>query len=344
MKTIKDADVTGKKVLVRCDFNVPLDENGNILDNFRIKETAPTINYLADKGARVILMSHLGDPEGFSVNLTLDKVKESLSQILGREIKKANDCTGEEVKKMTQSLLDGEILILENLRFNKEEAENNQEFAKQLAGLADIYINEAFSVCHREHASIASVPFYLPAYAGFLLEKEIVSLERVYKDPEKPMIAIIGGKKVETKIKVIDRLSERSTFVIISGLIKKEADEKKIPFILPEKIVAPTGNLSDFDISDETIELFKEKILTAKTVLWNGPFGKTEDEQYCKGTLAIANAIVESGAFSLAGGGETIEFLDRHGLTEKFSHVSTGGGAMLSFLAGEELPGLKALN
>lgn len=344
MKTLKDIDIQNKRVLMRCDFNVPQDDNGNISDDFRIKETLPTIKYLLENKAKVILMSHLGDPDGKVVDiLKLDKVQEMLSKLLELPVQKADDCIGDKVEKQAKELKAGEVLLLQNLRFHKEETDNDLEFAKKLAKLADIYVCEAFSVCHRAHASIAGVPRYLPSYAGFLLEKEVITLKKVLENPEKPLIAIIGGKKVETKTKVINKISLVADFVLISGLIKKEAEEKKIDFDFPAKVLGPENNLGGLDIDEKAIELFKEKIKTARTVLWNGPFGKTEDAPYKKGTLEIARAIVKSKAYSVVGGGETIEFLDKENLLSNFSHVCTGGGAMLSFLSGDDLPGLTAL-
>lgn len=344
MKTIKDFDVKNRRVLVRCDFNVPTDENGNISDDFRIGQTLPTIKYLIKNKAKVILMSHLGEPNGQVVpELKLDKVAEKLSELLGIPVKKENDCIGSKVENDVNDLKSGEVLLLENLRFYKEETENDPEFSKKLAELGDIYINDAFSVCHRNHASVAGVPKFLPHGAGFLLEKEIESLSKIIQNPKKPMISIIGGTKVETKSKFIDKISEVSDFVLIGGLLKKEISDKKIIFKYPEKIIGPPDFLDALDIDEKSIKLFEEKILKAKTILWNGPFGKFEEEKYAKGTLAIAKAIIKSRAFSVVGGGETVEFLRKQGIIEKFSHVSTGGGAMMVYLAGESLPGLDAL-
>ncbi len=343
-KTLKDFSVINKRVLVRCDFNVPLDEKGNISDDFRIRQTLPTIKYLIDNKAKIILMSHLGEPDGKIVpTLKLDKVAEKLSGYLNFSIAKADDCIGPEVESAAGILEPGGILLLENLRFHKEETENNMEFAKKLSYLGDIYVNDAFGVCHRNNASVALLPQILPSCAGLLLEKEIESLDKIIKNPEEPMVAIIGGKKVETKIKFIDALSNVADFIIVSGLIKKEATEKNINFSHPEKIISPTGDLAGLDINDESVKIFCKKIMMAKTILWNGPFGKFEDKRYVKGTLAIAKAIIKSGAFSVVGGGETVEFLNKQGIIDNFSHVSTGGGAMLSYLAGETLPGIEAL-
>ena len=349
MKTLKDVNVENKRVLVRCDFNVPLDKKGNILDDFRIRQTLPTIKYLIEEKAKIILMSHLGDPDGKVVpELRLDKVAERLSEYLNFAVAKTNDCIGPEIESEANSLEFGGVLLLENLRFHKEETEPDSEFAKKLSYLGDIYVNDAFGVCHRNNASITLVPQFLDHCAGLLLEKEIISLEKLLKNPEKPMVIIIGGKKVETKSKFINNISKSADFVIVSGLIAKEIAEgvngHPIKFEEPEKIIAPFGDLGALDIDEDSIKMFCEKIMQAKTVLWNGPFGKFEERKYEKGTLAIAKAIIDSGAFSVVGGGETIEFLNKQGIIQKFSHVSTGGGAMLNYLSGEKLPGLEYLN
>ncbi|TSC95233.1 MAG: hypothetical protein CEN87_245 [Parcubacteria group bacterium Licking1014_1] len=344
IKNIREFNVLDKRVLVRCDFNVPLDAQGDISDDFRIKEALLTIKYLIENKAKVILMSHLGNPQGKVIpTLKLDKVGERLGDLLGVLIAKEDDCVGPSIKGHTQNLKGGEVLLLENLRFHKEEEAGNSEFGKKLSWLGDIYINDAFSACHRAHASIAEAPKHLLHGAGFLLLKELENLNKILQNPEKPMVAVIGGKKVETKSLFIDKISEKADFVIISGLIKKEIIEKKIKLKYPEKIIAPFDSLDGLDIDQKTAEMFCEKISQAKTVVWNGPFGKFEEEQYSKGTFSIAKAIIESKAFSVVGGGETIEFLTKRNLVSKFSHVSTGGGAMLAYLSGEELPGLKAL-
>jgi phosphoglycerate kinase len=334
---------------VRCDFNVPLDEKGNILDDFRIRQTLPTIKYLIENNAKIILMSHL-DPESTGVadkKYTLDKVAECLAGYLNFSIQKENNCIGPDAETESNKLEPGKILLLENLRFHKEETDNppagGLDFAKKLSYLGDIYVNDAFSVCHRNNASIVGVAQFLPSCAGLLLEKEIESLNKVLDNPQKPMVAIIGGKKVETKSRLIDNVSEVADFVIVSGLIAKEVGEKNIKFKYSEKVLFPTGQLDALDINEESIKTFEEKIITAKTVLWNGPFGKFEDKEYAKGTLAIAKAIIESKAFSVVGGGETVEFLEKQGMIDKFSHVSTGGGAMMAYLSGEKLPGIVAL-
>lgn len=345
MKNLKDFSVTSKRVLVRCDFNVPVDEKGNIQDDYRIKMALPTIKYLIENKAKIILMSHL-DPDSTGVvdkKYNLEKVAEKLSEYLKIPIIKSTDCIGAELEGQSNDLEPGNILLLENLRFYKEETENDPAFAKKLSYLGDIYVNDAFSVDHRAHASVAGVPLLLPSCTGLLLEKEIESLDKVMKNPEKPMTVLIGGTKVDTKSKFINKISQVADNIIISGLIAKEVSEKNIKFEYSDKIVIPTGDLAALDITQETIEIFLEKIKGSKTILWNGPFGKFEEKKYAKGTLALAKAVIESEAFSVVGGGETVEFIKKEGILDKFSWVSTGGGAMLSYLAGDSLPGLEAL-
>jgi len=345
LKTLKDFSVAGKRVLVRCDFNVPVDEKGNIVDDFRMKRTLPTIKYLIENKAKIILMSHL-DPESTGVadkKFTMNKIAEKLSELLNMSIAKEDDCIGPEVEALSDSLESGQVLLLENLRFYKEETDNNLEFAEKLSYLGDVYVNDAFSVCHRNHASITGIIGFMEGCVGLLLEKEITALDKIMQNSEKPMVSIVGGTKVETKSKFIDNISQIADTVLVSGLIKKEIDEKNIQLKHPEKIMGPVGDLGALDINKESIKIFVEKIIAAKTVVWNGPFGKFEEKKYAKGTLAIAKAIAESGAYSVVGGGETIEFLEKQGIIDKFSHVSTGGGAMLAYLSGDKLPGLVAL-
>jgi len=344
LKTVKDFDIKGKRILVRCDFNVPIDNQGNILDDFRLKKSLPTIEYLVNNKAKIILMSHLGEPGGKVVPmLTLDKVKNRLEKLLRMPIMKSADCIGREVEKDILDLKSGQVLLLENLRFHEEEEDNDIEFSKKLAALGEAYINDAFSACHRSHASIVGIPKYLPHGAGLLLQEEVDNLNGVLKNPKRPMVVIIGGLKVKTKEKFIDEFLEIADWVILGGLVKKEIIQENIELKHQEKMIAPVDNLEAPDISDETIDLFCQKILLARTIIWNGPLGRIEEEKYKKGTLAIANAIIESEAFSVVGGGETIEFLNKEGVISKFSHVSTGGGAMIAYLSGDILPGLKAL-
>lgn len=342
MRTLNDFEVKGKRVLVRCGFNVPLAQKGNILDDFRIKQTLPTIEYLIEKGAKLLLISHLGRPGGKVVeNLRLTPIQNRLMEYLDVQVSKAPDCVGEEIEKWSREMQPGEILLLENLRFHKEEEENNEVFAKELAKLGDIFINAAFSVCHRNHASIVGIPKYLPSGAGFLLEKEVKVLSKIIENPITPLVAIFGGR--EGDFKAINKISEIANWILIGGLIKKEIEMKNIHLKYPSKIIEPIDNIDGKDISPQTINLFKEKISQAKTIFWSGPLGKIEEEEFSKGTKEIAKAIIESKAFSVVGGGETVEFINKIGLAEKFNHVSTGGNAMLVFLAGDKLPGLEAL-
>lgn len=311
MKTLKDFNVKNKRVLVRCDFNIPLDEKENIADDFRIKQTIPTIEYLLKNEAKVILMSHLAN------NKSLFVIEERLEKYLGSE----------------------EFTLLENLRFNKGEKENDDNFAKELAQLGDIYINDAFGVCHRKHASVVGVPKYLPSGAGFLLEKEIEVLSKVLKNPERPLVVIIGGNKIESKAKVIEQFLEKADYVLIGGRIAEQIKDKS------NKLYIPVDSKNGFDIGPKTIKIFSEIIKKARTILWAGPLGKFEDSVYEQGTKKVAKLIVKNNqAFKIAGGGDTIFALTKFGLRDKFDHISTGGGAMLQFLSGEELPGLKALD
>jgi phosphoglycerate kinase len=345
MKTLKDFNFKDKRTLVRCDFNVPLSQKqGDILDDFRIKETIPTINYLIEKGAKLILMSHLDRPGGeVTESLRLTPVQNRLMEYLDLSITKAPDCVGPEIKKWTHNMQPGEILLLENLRFHKEEEEGDLAFAKELAKMGEIFINDAFGASHRAHASISGLPQYLNSGAGLLLEKEIKALSNLIDRTERPLVAVIGGKKAETKAKLIDRISEAGDCVLIGGLIKKEIKEKNIKLKHPQKVIEPVDEIDDKDIGPQTVKVFKEKIKSAKTVIWSGPLGMIEKEKFSLGSKEVSQAILESSTFSVVGGGETVQFINRLNLTSKFSHVSTGGGAMLAFLAGEELPGLKAL-
>lgn len=359
MQTLKDFQLKGKRVLVRCDFNVPLSRSGVIVDSFRIKQSIPTIRYLIKGKAKLILISHLGRPEpcqnqGIS-NLkqySLKAVAQRLEKLLNRRVRLAksairvkflDDCVGAKIKKETEKIKPGEIIFLENLRFYKEEEENEENFAKELASLADIYINNAFSACHRAHASVVGVAKFLPSGAGFLLEKENRILKGIIENPKLPLVAVFGGR--EGNFKAIDKISEKADFILINWLIEKEIKEKNIKLRYPEKIIKPIDGLKEnLDIGEKTILLFKEKISRAKTIFWSGPLGQIEKSRFSKGTEEIAKTIAESRAFSVAGGGETIGFINKLGLTSKFSYLSTGGNAMLAFLAGEELPGIKALN
>ena len=386
MKTLKDLNVKNKRVLVRCDFNVPLNEKGKIKDDFRIKQVIPTIEYLVKKGAKVILMSHLGRPEGKVVeSLRLTPVQKKLAEYLDAPVAKAADCIGKKIEKQTIEMKEGEILLLENLRFHKEEEKNYGNFAKEISNLADVYVNDAFGVSHRAQASIVGVSKYLPSVAGLLFEKEVKILSRVLKNPWRPLIAIIGGVKIESKIKVIKQFLEKADHLLIGGKIAnailtvkgiyvgkpwpskeaiKEIEKFKLTSTklhLPVDAIASPDETGQFytrelaparvrkdekllDIGPETIKMFSKIIKDAKMIVWSGPLGLFEEPLFEKGTKAIAEEIAKNHrAFKIVGGGETVSALSKFGLREKFDHISTGGGAMLSFLSGEEFPGLKVL-
>lgn len=331
MKTIRDFDLKNKRVLLRCDFNVPLNEKGEILNDFRIKAALPTIEYLIKAGAKIILISHLAEPERQDKRYSLKPVAQRLEELLRQKI--------EFVEGAIPGIAPcGEVVLLENLRFHKGEKENNEEFAKELAGLADIYINDAFGVCHREHASVAAITKFLASGAGFLLEKEIEALSQSLNQPERPLVAIIGGKKIETKIKVIDQFLKKADCLLLGGKIGLEANIKS------DKLVVPLDDKEGLDIGPKSIKAFSEIIKKARTIIWNGPMGKFEDKRFEKGTKEIAKAIAKNKkAFKIAGGGETIEAIFKYGLENKFNHISTGGGAMLAFLSDEKLPGIETL-
>ena len=347
MRTLKSFNFKDKRVLVRCDFNVPLDKQGNIVDDFRIKKTIPTIEYLIKKGAKLLLMSHLGRPGGKVIeSLRLRPVQDKLMEYLDVSITKARDCIGEEVEDWIGQMQPGEILLLENLRFHKEEEANGENFAKELSRLGDIYINDAFGACHRPHASIVGLPKYLPCGAGLLLEKEVRVLEGLIQRAKKPLVAIIGGKKVETRLKLINAICEIADLVLINCLMAIELKKKRknIQLKCPQKIIASVDAAKEnMDIGEKTIKLFKEKISRAKTIFWSGPLGAIEKEEFSNGSREIAKAIIESRAFSVVGGGETVKFVNKLSLASKFNHLSTGGGAMLDFIVDGELVGIEAL-
>ena len=390
-KTVRDIDVAGKKVLVRCDFNVPLDgETGTITDNRRIRAAIPTIQYLIDHNAKVILCSHLGRPKGeVNPKYSLKPVAVELSKLLGKEVKLAKDVIGEDAQKLTSEIKEGEVVLLENVRFHKEEEKNDPEFAKKLASFAEIYVNDAFGTAHRAHASTAGVADYLPAVSGFLIEKELEFLGSSLENPERPFVAILGGAKVSDKIGVIENLIEKVDTLIIGGgmaytfykaqghhigtsiceedkldlatSLLKKAEEKGVKLLLPvdnhvssehsndgedrfvESTEIPDGFMG-LDIGPKTIENFKNAIKNAKTVLWNGPLGVTEFSKFAEGTRAIATALAESDAVTIIGGGDSAAAVEKMGLADKMTHISTGGGASLEFLEGKVLPGIDCLN
>ncbi len=388
-KTVRDIDVKGKKVLVRCDFNVPQTEDGTITDNRRIVSALDTIKYLLENGAKVILCSHLGRPKGeFKKEFSLKPIADELSKLLGQEVKLASDVIGESAIALTSNIKEGEVVLLENVRFHREETDNDPEFAKKLASFADIYVNDAFGTAHRAHASTAGVAAYLPAVSGFLIEKEINFMGDALENPKRPFMAILGGKKVSDKIGVIEALLEKVDTLLIGGAmaytffksmgyevgnsiceldkldlakeIMKKAEEKGVKLMLPvdtkvgkefdpnteSKVVKYTEipeNWEGFDIGTETIKMYVEELKNAKTVVWNGPLGLSEFEQFAAGTDTIAKALAESDAITIIGGGDSAAAIERMGLSDKFSHISTGGGASLEFLEGKKLPGIECL-
>ena len=388
-KTVRDIDVEGKKVLVRCDFNVPQKEDGTITDNRRIVSALDTIKYLIEHNAKVILCSHLGRPKGeFKKEFSLAPVAEELSKLLGKEVKLAKDVIGPSAKELTDNMKEGDVVLLENVRFHREETDNDPEFAKKLASFADIYVNDAFGTAHRAHASTAGVAAYLPAVSGFLIEKEINFMGDALENPKRPFMAILGGKKVSDKIGVIEALLEKVDTLLIGGAmaytffksmgydvgdsiceldkldlaqdIMKKAKEKGVKLMLPvdtkvgkefkpdteSKVVKYTeipDGWEGFDIGPETIKMYVEELKSAKTVVWNGPLGLSEFEQFAAGTDTIAEALANSDAITIIGGGDSAAAIERMGLSDKFSHISTGGGASLEFLEGKKLPGIECL-
>ena len=343
-------------MLLRCDLNVPL-ENGEIQDDFRIEQSIPTIQYLAAEGAKCIILSHFGRPAPilrigefpisnfqFSKEYSLRPIATRLQELVGKPIRFIDDPIGEEVQKQIEEMRPGEIALLENLRFYNGEEENDPVFAEKLAELGDLYVDDAFGACHRAHASIVGITEFLPSAAGLLLEKEVDVLGKVSTHPVKPLVVVVGGTKVGDKASFLKAISKHADAILLGNLISKEVKEKGIGVSAETELVYATDGVDgDFDLGPETIKLFKEKIQGAKTVFWAGPLGMTEETRYEKGSLAIADAILQSQAFAVAGGGDLAGFLGKHNLRDKFAHVSTGGGAMLAFLSGETLPGLEAL-
>jgi len=388
-KTVKDIDLKGKKVLVRCDFNVPMDEEKNITDNTRIVAALPTIKYLLENECSVILCSHLGRPKGeFKPEFSLKPVAKELSKLLDKEVIMAQDVVGEDASQKAAKLQQGEIMLLENVRFHREETDNEPEFAKKLANMAEIYVNDAFGAAHRAHASTAGVAAYLPAVSGFLIEKELEFLGNALNNPKRPFVAILGGAKVSDKIGVIDSLLEKVDTLIIGGgmaytffkaqgyevgdsiceldkldlakSLMEKAKSKGVKLMLPidtkigkefkpdteSKTVAWTEipeNWEGFDIGEETIKIFEEEIRKAKTVVWNGPVGLFEFDQFEIGTNSIARVLSQIDATTIIGGGDSAAAVKKAGLEDKMTHISTGGGASLEFLEGKKLPGIECL-
>lgn len=389
LNTIREADLKNKRVLIRVDFNVPLKE-GKVTDATRIVAALPTINYiLSQPGASLVVMSHFGRPKGKkNMDFSMIPVGKKFEELLGKPVKVASDVIGEEVKKEVEALKAGEVLLLENCRFYPDEEANNPEFAKELASFGDIYVNDAFGTAHRAHASTEGVAHYLPAYAGFLIEKEVKFMAPLLENPEKPFVAIIGGSKVSSKITVLESLVKTCDTIVIGGgmaytflkvmghqigksLVEDDfldtaknflasAQAKGVKVILPVDHICAANfaedaepvlvdatdipeNLMGMDIGPKTTAAIVEALSTAKSVVWNGPMGVFEFASFAKGTGAVAQALAASDATTVVGGGDSVAAINKFGLAEKISHVSTGGGASLEFLEGKVLPGIKAL-
>ncbi len=337
MKSVCEAAVRGKKVLVRCDLDAPL-SGGAVADDFRLRACLPTLEYLVNGGAKVIICGHLGRPGGEAVaELRLDPVAEILSARLGA-VYKADEVVGSVVSDVAGNMAGGDILLLENLRFHPGEESNDPQFAEELSSLADLYINEAFAVCHREHASVVGVPQHLPTYAGLRLQEEVEKLTAVRDDPRRPLVFIIGGAKAETKAPLVRKLAAYADKVLLGGRLMFETSLESV-----SNIVFPVDAKDTGDIGPKSAEIFKRALSGAGLVVWNGPLGKWEEEQYAGGTRQVAQYLVASEASVIVGGGDTLAALAAFGFRDKMGFVSTGGGAMLAFLAGEPLPGLEAL-
>jgi phosphoglycerate kinase len=387
-KCIKDVDIKNKRVLIRVDFNVPLDDGLNITDDNRIRESLATIEYAIREGAKVILMSHLGRPKGeVNEKMRLIPVARRLGELLKRPVKKPDNCIGPEVNDIVNKMQSGDVVLLENLRFHKEEEKNDPGFAKELAGLGDIFVNDAFGTCHRAHASTEGITHYLESVSGFLVKKEIEYFEKVTSAPERPFVLILGGAKVSDKVPLIENMLKKVDVILIGGamaytflyakgikigssryepevldLARTILDKAgKVELLLPKdhiacdsfdnpKSVITTSdeNIKDgylgIDIGPKTIELFLSKIKKAGTILWNGPMGMFERDEFAEGTKRIALGIADSSAVSVVGGGDSAAAAKKFGVEERLSHVSTGGGASLEYLEGKILPGIAALS
>lgn len=386
-KSIRDIDVNGKKVFIRVDFNVPMDENQNITNDKRIRATLPTLNYLLENNAAIILACHVGRPKGQRVpELSVKPIVARLSELLGKEVKYAEDCVGEAASKAAADLKPGEVLLLENLRYHNEETKNDHEFAKQLASLADVAVDDAFGVSHRAHASNAGIAQYVEVVGGFLIEKEIQFIGKALSNPERPFVAIIGGAKVSDKIGVISNLLEKADAVVIGGgmantflaaqgkgigssLFEEEklplakellakAEEKGVKVFLPAEVVVADKFAADANHKTVSVDEVpadwmildnkfskecQEALENAKTIVWNGPMGVFEFDAFAHGTEDIAHAVAESTGISIVGGGDSIAALKKTGLSDKITHISTGGGATLEFLEGKPMPGIAAI-
>lgn len=385
--TVKDIDLKNKKVLMRVDFNVPL-KDGEVTDNTRIVKALKTIRYVLDQGASLVLMSHLGRPKGeVKDSLKMDPVSRRLSQLLGKPVTKLDDCVGPAVEAKVNQMKPGDVVLLENTRFHKEEKKNNPEFAEKLARLGEVFVNDAFGTAHRAHASTEGVAKHLPAVAGFLLETELEELGRLLEAPQKPFIAILGGAKVSDKIGVIDNLAKFCNAFIIGGgmcftflkakgmqigkslldpdlesvrKVMKDLEEKGVTLALPVDVMVcedPKGegasrvvsadsippHMLGVDIGPETIKNFIELIKSGKTIFWNGPMGIFEVDEFAKGTMAVAQALADTDAVTVIGGGDSVAAVAKAGVSDKMTHISTGGGASLEFMEGKTLPGVAAL-
>ena len=390
--SLTEADVSGKRVLVRADFNVPQDDNGNITDETRIRAALPTIKDLTSKGGKVILCSHMGRPKGeVKEELRLTTVAQRLSQLLGQEVIKTDDCVGDGVASTVSAMKDGDVILLENLRFHSEETKNDPEFAKQLASNADLYVNDAFGTAHRAHASTEGVTKYLsPSVAGYLIEKELDYLQDAVDNPKRPLAAIIGGSKVSSKIGVIETLLDKCDKLLIGGgmiftfykarglsvgkslveedklelakTLEAKAKEQGVELLLPTDVVvadnfAPDANSQTvsidsipdgwmgLDIGPDSIKVFQDALADCNAVIWNGPMGVFEFDKFAAGTEAIAQTLAEkSDAVTIIGGGDSVAAVEKVGVADKMSHISTGGGASLELLEGKTLPGIVALD
>lgn len=388
-KTVRDIDLNDKRVVMRVDYNVPLNAEGRITDDTRIRATLPTLRYLQEKGARVVLISHLGRPKGKpNPSYSLKPVAERLTELLSQKIKFARDCIGKEARRVVASLRPREVALLENLRFHPEEEKNDPEFAHELAGFGDVFVNDAFGVSHRAHASVAGIPHYLPAVAGFLLEREILFLHDTLNQPERPFAAILGGAKITDKIGVIENLLKKVDCLLIGGGIantfikaqgyeigKSIVDEEKVEFardilerakkcgvkiLLPLDVVVAKQFSADaahkvmsvhtvpddwmiLDIGPATAAAFAGEIRQSRTVIWNGPMGAFEMDAFAKGTHAVAEAMATVNGTTIIGGGDSVAAIKELNLTDKMTHVSTGGGATLEYMEGKALPGVVSL-
>ncbi|WP_425806084.1 phosphoglycerate kinase [Desulfitobacterium sp. Sab5] len=389
-QSVKDVKVKGKRVLVRVDFNVPIDENRQITDDTRIRAALPTLRYLIEEGAKLILVSHFGRPKGqVNPKYSLAPVASRLSELLGQDVPMAPDCIGPEVTKKVMSLENGQAVLLENVRFHAEEEKNDPEFAKQLASLAELYVNDAFGTAHRAHASTEGVAHYIPAVAGFLMQKEVEVMGKALENPARPFVAIIGGAKVSDKIGVIENLLNKVNVLIIGGgmantflkaqgysvgksLVEEDkvalaaellakAKSSGVEIALPQDVVVAkefkaeaehrTVSVNEIkeeemalDIGPASAEIFAKHIAGARTIVWNGPMGVFEMKSFAKGTEKVAQAVAASAGTTIVGGGDSVAAVEKMGVAERLTHISTGGGASLEFLEGKVLPGVAALN